>query len=177
VHDDWEEHNSMTANAPIPSPLSADARNAVGPALQATLVDLVDLSLVGKQAHWNLVGRMFHDVHLHLDELVATARRYADDVAERAAAIGFSPDARARTVAEGSAVPSFPDGWVADRDVVGRTFEAIDAVVSRLRPRIDEAEKNDLVTQDLFIEIVRELEKARWMWRAENVQADTATPG
>jgi starvation-inducible DNA-binding protein len=30
---------------------------------------------VAKQAHWNLVGRQFHDVHLHLDELVDTARK------------------------------------------------------------------------------------------------------
>ena len=50
---------------------------------------------MAKQAHWNLVGRQFHDVHLHLDELVDTARKYSDEVAERAAAIGVSPDGRA----------------------------------------------------------------------------------
>ena len=65
---------------PIPSPLEDQARDITGAALQATLVDLVDLSLVAKQAHWNLVGRQFHDVHLHLDELVDTARKYSDEV-------------------------------------------------------------------------------------------------
>ena len=53
---------------------------------------------MAKQAHWNLVGRQFHDVHLHLDELVDTARKYSDQVAERAAAIGVSPDGRAATI-------------------------------------------------------------------------------
>src|SRR3954465_305442 len=103
---------------PIPSPLEDHARDITGSALQATLVDLIDLSLVAKQAHWNLVGRQFHDVHLHLDELVDTARRYSDKVAQRTAAVGVSPDGRANTVAGDSAVPGISGGWVSDRDVV-----------------------------------------------------------
>ena len=81
--------------APITSPLDDGARDITGRALQETVVDLVDLSLVAKQAHWNLVGRQFRDIHLHLDELVTTARTYTDNAAERAAAIGVSPDGRA----------------------------------------------------------------------------------
>jgi starvation-inducible DNA-binding protein len=61
---------------PIPSTLGDAQRDTTAAALQASLVDLIDLSLVAKQAHWNLVGRQFHDVHLHLDELVSTAREY-----------------------------------------------------------------------------------------------------
>jgi DNA-binding ferritin-like protein len=41
-------------------------------------------------------------------------------------------------------------------------------VVRRLRPRIDEADKLNRVTQDLFIEVTRALEKARWMWQAQS---------
>ena len=95
---------------PIPSPLEDQARDITGAALQATLVDLVDLSLVAKQAHWNLVGRQFHDVHLHLDELVEAARKYSDEVAERAAAIGVSPDGRAATVDEREVIDAKIDG-------------------------------------------------------------------
>ena len=154
---------------PIPSPLEDQARDITGAALQATLVDLVDLSLVAKQAHWNLVGRQFHDVHLHLDELVDTARKYSDEVAERAAAIGVSPDGRAATVASDSRVPDVESGWLKDRDVIRTAFEALDATVKGLRPRIDEVEKADLVTQDLFIEITGTLEEQRWMWQAQNI--------
>ncbi len=137
--------------APITSPLDDGARDITGRALQDTVVDLVDLSLVAKQAHWNLVGRQFRDVHLHLDELVDTARTYTDNAAERAAAIGVSPDGRARTVAGTSGIPEFPQGWVSDRDTVLTIFEAVDAAVQRLRPRIEETDKSDPVTQDLFI--------------------------
>jgi starvation-inducible DNA-binding protein len=161
---------------PIPSPLDDQARDIAGTALQETLVDLVDLSLVAKQAHWNLVGRQFHDVHLHLDELVDTSRKYSDEVAERAAAIGVPPDGRAATVAADSAVPALDAGWVKDSDVIRHAFEALDAAVKGLRPRIDEVEKADLVTQDLFIEITAALEEQRWMWQAQNVGYETDTP-
>ena len=154
---------------PIPSTLGTAERDTTAAALQASLVDLVDLSLVGKQAHWNLVGRQFHDVHLHLDELVSTARDYSDKVAERMVAIGVPADGRAGTVDQSSAVPDFASGWVTDRDVIRHIFEAVDVVVRRMRPRIDETEKTDLVTQDLLIEVVGQLEEARWMWQAQNV--------
>jgi starvation-inducible DNA-binding protein len=152
---------------PITSTLEDAARDTTGAALQDTLVDLVDLSLVAKQAHWNLVGRQFHDVHLHLDELVDLARDYADKVAERAAAIGVSPDGRSLTVADASTVPAFTEGWARDRDVIRYVFEALDTVVSGVRPRLEDTEKTDLVTQDLLIALVAALEEARWMWQAQ----------
>lgn len=153
--------------APITSPLDDGARDITGRALQETVADLVDLSLVAKQAHWNLVGRQFRDIHLHLDELVTTARTYTDSAAERAAAIGVSPDGRAATVVKETGLPEFPSGWVSDSDTVLKIFETVDAAVARLRPRIEETDKSDPVTQDLFIEIARALEEARWMWQAQ----------
>ncbi|MCW0213142.1 MAG: DNA starvation/stationary phase protection protein [Pseudonocardia sp.] len=152
---------------PITSTLEDAARDTTGAALQNTLVDLIDLSLVAKQAHWNLVGRQFHDVHLHLDELVAVARDFSDKVAERAAAIGVSPDGRARTVSDASTVPSFAEGWARDRDVVRYVYRALDAVVAGVRPRLADTEKTDPVTQDLLIALVAALEEARWMWQAQ----------
>ncbi|WP_252445902.1 Dps family protein [Pseudonocardia humida] len=164
---------------PITSPLGDQERDITAAALQATLVDLVDLSLVAKQAHWNLVGRQFHDIHLHLDELVETARTYSDKVAERLAAIGVSPDGRARTVSAASGVPEFAGGWVSDRDAVRQVFESVDVVARRVRPRIEDTEKADLVSQDLLIALTADLEEARWMWQAQNAgyqQADPADP-
>jgi len=162
---------------PITSPLGDQERDITAGALQATLVDLVDLSLVAKQAHWNLVGRQFHDVHLHLDELVDTARTYSDKVAERLAAIGVSPDGRARTVSAASTVPDFAAGWVTDRDVIRQVFESVDVVVRGVRPRIEETEKADLVSQDLLIALTADLEEARWMWQAQNAGYEQADPG
>ena len=62
-------------------------------ALQRVLVDLIELHLQGKQAHWNVVGTNFRDLHLQLDEVVDFAREASDTVAERMRALTPSPTA------------------------------------------------------------------------------------
>ncbi|TDD08147.1 DNA starvation/stationary phase protection protein [Saccharopolyspora terrae] len=153
--------------APITSPLSNSDRDITGRVLQDTLLDLIDLHLVAKQAHWNVVGKFFRDVHLQLDELVTSARGFADDVAERAVTIGVSPDGRASTVAKGSGLPDFPADWRTDGQVIEAIVDTLGEVVARLRKRIDETDKTDLVSQDLLIAISSDLEKSHWMWQAQ----------
>jgi starvation-inducible DNA-binding protein len=154
-------------NSPIKSPLTDSDKEITGNALQATLVDLVDLSLIAKQAHWNVVGTNFRSAHLQLDELVDTARQYVDAVAERANAIGISPNGKAKTVVESSGLPEYPDNWQSVEATVAAIVDILASLIERLRKRIDETDKSDLVTQDLLIEITQELEKAHWMWQAQ----------
>ena len=157
----------MSSGSPIKSPLTESNKEITGNALQATLVDLVDLSLIAKQAHWNVVGKNFRSAHLQLDELVSTARTYVDEVAERANAIGISPNGKAKTVVESSGIPDFPDNWNSVETTVAAIVDILGALIERLRKRIDETDKADLVTQDLLIEITRALEEAHWMWQAQ----------
>lgn len=152
---------------PISGPLGDSERDITGKALQGTLLDMVDLHLVAKQAHWNVVGPSFRTVHLQLDGLTTQARGFADEVAERAAAIGVAPDARAKTVAEHSGLPEFKDGWRTDKEVREAIVATLAELISRLRPRIEETDKSDLVSQDLLISIATELEKQHWMWEAQ----------
>ncbi|MBT2388829.1 DNA starvation/stationary phase protection protein [Streptomyces sp. ISL-1] len=152
----------------LKSTLPEPARQVTGDALQGTLVDLLGLSLMAKQAHWNVVGPRFRSIHLQLDEVVASARSYADTVAERAAALGISPDGRAETVAGTGSVAEPKEGWLQDTEVVSLLVEALEEAVVRLRDRIAATEKADLVTQDLLIQITASLEKQRWMFQAEN---------
>ncbi|MFD7921525.1 Dps family protein [Streptomyces sp. NPDC059740] len=151
----------------VTSTLPEDARKTVGDALQGALVDLVDLSLVAKQVHWNIVGTRFRSVHLQLDDVVDTARQYADTIAERASAIGVSPDGRAETVAKTSGITTSPEGWVKDADVVDFMVEALGTVVGRMRDRIEATDKPDPVSQDILIGLTADLEKHRWMFQAE----------
>ncbi|MGW0856098.1 Dps family protein [Streptomyces sp. NPDC002690] len=151
----------------INSPLPGKEREIAGRALQATLVDLLDLSLVAKQAHWNLYGPRFRSIHLQLDEVVTSARDYADTVAERAAALGVSPDGRAGTVAATSVVPAFPAGWTRDVDAVESLVQTFSAVIGHVRERIEETGPADAVTQDLLIGLAAVLEKQSWMFQAE----------
>lgn len=154
--------------AVVKSALPDKAREIAGEALQGALVDLLDLSLVAKQTHWNIVGPRFRPIHLQLDEVVETARSYADTVAERAAAIGVSPDGRARTIAESSSLPAVKEGWIKDDEAVKLLVETLRGMSGRMRERIAMTEEPDLVTQDLFLGLTRELEKHLWMFQAEN---------
>ncbi|GKQ38875.1 Dps family protein [Streptomyces sp. A012304] len=152
----------------VKSPLPEPARQVTFDALQGTLVDLLGLSLIGKQAHWNIVGPRFRSIHLQLDEVVAAARSYADTVAERAAALGLPPDGRPETIASAFTLPGPKDGWVRDEEVVQVIAEALSTAIGRLRERITATETADPVTQDLLIGLTAELEKQRWMFEAEN---------
>ncbi len=151
----------------LKSPLSEDARKVTGEALQDALIDLIDLSLVAKQAHWNLTGRHFRSLHLQLDEVVNTARQYTDLVAERAVAIGVNPDGRSSTVAAHTSVPQFDAGWVQDSDVVRKFIEIFGAVIDRMRQRIQATAEPDPVTQDLLLDLTRSLEKQYWMFQVQ----------
>lgn len=153
----------------VKSPLSEHARKTVGEALQGSLVDLIDLSLLAKQVHWNVIGPRFRSIHLQLDEVVKSSRNASDLVAERASAIGVSADGRAGTVAKTSGIDTVTDGWVKDTEVVEIMVAALDAVITRMRERIAVTEKPDPVSQDIIIGITAEIEKQHWMFQAENV--------
>ncbi|MEU1121285.1 DNA starvation/stationary phase protection protein [Streptomyces sp. NPDC005879] len=152
----------------VKSPLSDADLKTVSEALQGALVDLVDLSLVAKQIHWNVVGPRFRSAHLQLDEVVDTARQHSDTVAERASTLGVSPDGRAATVAQSSGIGKTPEGWVKDVDAVGALVDALGAVITRMRERVDATGEADPVSQDIFIGITADLEKHHWMFQAEN---------
>ncbi|MER6346991.1 Dps family protein [Streptomyces sp. NPDC001595] len=156
----------------VKSTLPDDARRIATDALQETLVDLLGLSLIGKQAHWNIVGPRFRSIHLQLDEVVATARTHADTVAERSSALGVPPDGRPETIAARFTLPSPKDGWVRDTEVVQVMVESLEAAIGRLRERIEATDRPDPVTQDLLIAITGDLEKQRWMFDAENFPRD-----
>ncbi|MDR6979196.1 starvation-inducible DNA-binding protein [Streptomyces sp. 3330] len=151
------------------SPLSDTDLKTVSEALQGALVDLVDLSLVAKQVHWNVVGPRFRSVHLQLDEVVDVARTHSDTVAERASALGVSPDGRAATVAAGSGISAAAAGWIKDTDAVGTLVAALGAVITRMRERVAATGDADPVSQDIFIGITADLEKHHWMFQAESV--------
>ncbi|TFI43433.1 DNA starvation/stationary phase protection protein [Rhodococcus sp. 1R11] len=152
---------------PITSTLDAGQQKIAGDALQGTVVDLIDLSLIAKQAHWNVIGKNFRSVHLELDELVTAAREFTDQAAERATAIGVSPDGRAATVSSTAGTKGFGAGWTQDSEVVPAIVDNIAAVVDRLRGRVADTADADPVTQDLLIAITARLEQLHWMWQAQ----------
>jgi starvation-inducible DNA-binding protein len=142
-------------------------REGVGQDLQATLLELIDLSLIGKQLHWAVVGPLFRPLHLQLDELVESWHELSDTVAERAVALGFIPDGQAGAVVAGSQLASVARDSVEDHVVVRDLTHRVAEVSERVRTRMNRLGDADLASQDVLIEVVRELEKQQWMLRAQ----------
>ena len=150
----------MTDRVPDVDPKVADD-------LQATLADLIDLSLQAKQAHWNVTGGNFRSVHLQLDEMMTEYRAWSDVVAERIVAIGAVADGRAGTVAEGSVLRAFPDGSVGDHEVIELFVDRLEATAGAFRQRMERLGATDPVSQDIMIEVLAGIEKQLWMVRTQ----------
>lgn len=152
---------------PVRSTLDAEAQEAVRSRLQPLLVDLIDLSLTGKQLHWNVVGPRFKQVHEHLDELVDEYRTWSDEVAERLTSIGQTPDGRPQRVAGDSPEDPAPEGWVEVDDALRVMADRVEATARRLRGRLEGLGDVDLPSEDLLIGILDGLEMQLWMLSAE----------
>jgi starvation-inducible DNA-binding protein len=136
------------------------------PVLQAALVDLIDLSLLAKQAHWNVHGANFRPVHLQLDEVIDSLRLWQDDIAERIATVGSAPDGRASTVAASSQVDTIAAGPITAEVVVQQFADRLTTTSRRIEATLRDLDE-DLPSQDLLIGVVSGLDKAAWMFRAQ----------
>ncbi len=148
-------------------PLGAHTRAEIGRVLQATLSELLDLQLVGKQLHWTVVGPLFRPLHLYLDELVDGWRELSDTVAERAVAIGHFPDGQAGEIARTSELGTLDAGPIEDRAVIGELTRRVATVAEQVRERMDRLGELDAASQDVLIEVVRALERQLWMIRVQ----------
>lgn len=139
--------------------------------LQSVLVDFIALQLVGKQAHWNIVGANFRDLHLNLDEVVAIARTGADSIAERMRALHATADGRPSVVAEQTALPEFPAGEITTHDAIDLSVSAVETTVATMRKVHDEVDEADPTTADIFHDFIAQLEQQAWF-----LSAETRTP-
>lgn len=136
--------------------------------LQKVLVDLIELSVQGKQAHWNVVGRNFRDTHLQLDEIIEAARGFADTVAERMRSLHALPDGRTDEVAQTTTLPEFPQGEIDTAEVVDLMTERLDSVAATCREVHDEVDEEDPTSADILHAILERVEQLSWMVSAEN---------
>ena len=136
--------------------------------LQKVLVDLIELHVQGKQAHWSVVGKNFRDLHLQLDEIIESAREFSDEVAERMRALHGMPDGRSETVTATTSLPKYPGDEVDTAEVVDLITERLEKTVGTLRDVHDEVDEEDPTSADILHAIIEKLEQYAWMVNAEN---------
>lgn len=149
-----------TTFAPAPSSSRADAAGA----LQRLLPKLVALTLFAKQAHWNLKGPAFLPLHDLTEALAVDTRGWADRVAERVTALGFSVDARPATV--GATAGAFPSGWVRDHEVIAALGGLLAEAARTTRTNLAGGGSEDPVVEDILIEVLEGVEKYAWLLRS-----------
>jgi starvation-inducible DNA-binding protein len=152
---------------PLSSPSRFIASDTLVHSLQSVLVDLLELTLQGKQAHWNVVGPNFADVHRQLDLIVTTARDAADGVAERMRSVGGTPDGLSATVAETTGLRAYPRGEVTTRETIDLISDRIYATVANARA-VHTAVDEDPASADLLTGTIAQLEQQAWLLSSEN---------
>jgi len=135
--------------------------------LQKVVVDLIELHLQAKQAHWNVVGAGFRSIHLHLDDIVDEAREFSDTIAERLRAFHVTPDGRSDTVAATTTLHVYPAGEQSVADTADLITRRLERVVRTLRTVHDSVDAEDPTSTDLLHTIIEALEKHAWMIGAE----------
>jgi starvation-inducible DNA-binding protein len=147
--------------------LPATAREAMVQLLNEQLADTFDLFSQTKQAHWNVKGAEFYQLHELYDELAGQLIAHVDVIAERATALGGAATGTVRMAANSTRLDEFTDGPVGSLESVRLLAERYAALAQSTREAIDQAEEaKDMDTSDLFIDVSRDLDKALWFLEA-----------
>lgn len=157
--------------------MPAATRSNVVELLNATLATTLDLKTQVKQAHWNVKGMDFYQLHLLFDEMATELEEYIDTVAERVTALGGLAVGTARAAAADSILPEFPFDILDGKDYVTALADRYAPYGQHLRVAIDKAaELGDADTADLYTEISRAIDKRLWFLEAHLQASATTAP-
>ena len=135
--------------------------------LNARLADSFDLYSQLKQAHWNVKGSDFIQLHELYDQIAESVLEQVDEIAERATALGGQALGTARMAAAASTLEEYPLDAFAGMDTVEAVADRLAAYGASLRASIETAlELEDQDTGDLFIEASRAIDKHLWFVEA-----------
>ena len=135
--------------------------------LNQHLADTFDLYGQAKQAHWNVKGPQFHQLHELFDELAEQLREHVDLIAERATALGGTALGTVRMAAGASRLNEYPLDPGGSLQHVAALAERFASLAAATRSSIEDAEKlGDADTADLFTEVSRGLDKGVWFLEA-----------
>jgi starvation-inducible DNA-binding protein len=147
--------------------LDSETRQQVIVMLNQQLADTFDLYTQTKQAHWNVRGLQFFQLHELYDKLATDLLPFVDELAERAATLGGTPLGTARMTATATRLPDYPDDGSGSQASLQLLIERYAALAASTRAAIDEADRlGDVTTSDLFTGISANLDKSLWFLEA-----------
>lgn len=134
--------------------IAPEAREELVAILNQQLADNADLYSQTKQAHWNVKGIHFFQLHELFDELAEMIEPFTDDIAERATALGGYATGTVRMAAEASTLPEYPRDAVEGEAHLRAVRERWAAYAASTREASRRAaDLGDPTTEDLFLEV------------------------
>ena len=156
-----------------PAGLSTGEAEKLGDILQERLASLIDLSLVLKHVHWNVVGPGVISVHEMMDQQVASTREMVDAIAERISTLGGVAGGLASQVV---GMRAADEEYALGRAPVMAHLGALDKLYERVsqghRASMAQVADIDPVSEDLLIAQTATLELNHWFIRAHISDTD-----
>ena len=120
-----------------------------------------------KQAHWNVKGSDFIQLHLLYDQIAESVLGYVDELAERATALGGLALGTARMAAKASTLDEYPVDATDGPATVEAVADRLAAYAAAVREAIAMSDElGDASTADLFTEVSRAVDKHLWFVEA-----------
>ena len=158
---------TTTRQFPTLIDLPAEKRGPVIETLNQSLANTLDLMTQTKQAHWNVKGKDFYQLHLLFDEIAEELSGFVDLIAERVTSLGGYANGTARMAAENSDLPEYPTDAAEGLGHVAALVDRFGRYAAHVRASIDEADGlGDKSTADLYTEVSRAVDKRLWFLEA-----------
>ena len=161
------DSNGVTRAAQTPFKTRIDipeeTRHRLTALLNQTLADTFDLYSQTKQAHWNVKGKDFYQLHLLYDELAEKLEEPADLVAERVVLLGGYAYGTTRMAAQSSRIAPFPgpsEGEPNFLEALADRWAQYAKFIRQDNSRADEI--GDPGTVDLYDEIQHIADRGLW---------------
>ena len=140
------------------------ATDPVVTALNKLLAQTYTLMGQTHQAHWNVEGPDFFQLHIAFENQYTALFEEVDELAERVRALGSFAEGGLKRLFELSGLTEIPSGRHSAKDFVAHLIEAHEkAVATAKEVEKAAAEADDLETQDLAIKQTQAHQKTLWM--------------
>jgi starvation-inducible DNA-binding protein len=147
--------------------LPLETRLKVVEILSATLATTTDLKTQVKQAHWNVKGMNFYQLHELFDAMAGELEEYVDMVAERITALGGTARGTVRVAAAESLLSEYPLDIADGAQHVNALAERYALYGKHIREAIALTDEiGDADTADLYTEVSRDIDKRLWFLEA-----------